>query len=120
VTSVRTALLRLVAVVSDHPTVAPIGLGFLSGATAGPLLVGAVAAGWLVGRAGIGRSGSALSTGAFAVGMVTTFVRLVQGSLPRCPSCVDAYLVAPFVLPLFVAPFVIGMWIGRRTSRRLA
>ena len=101
-----------------HPVTAPIGLAFASGLVGGPFLIGSTFVGWIIGRAGVGRASTVGAILAVTLGLAVLLVGMIQSSLKRCPSCVDAYIVAPFVLPLLALPFAIGVWAGRRSRRR--
>jgi hypothetical protein len=35
-----------------------------------------------------------------------------------CPSCVDAVIVAPMAVVLFIPPLAMGFWLGARSFRR--
>ena len=101
----------------NHPIAAPLAWGLGSGLTLGPMLVGGTLAGYIVGRAGVGRG---LSILACAGGSVLSTILIIQSMLPTCPSCVDAYLVAPATIPILLIPFLIGVWLGGRARNRAA
>lgn len=110
----------IIRTTAAHPVAAPIVIGLASGASGSLMLVGAVAAGYFVGRAGVGARGIALALVACAFGTTAVFVGMIQSSLPQCPSCVDAYLVAPAAIPFFLIPLALGIWIGGRSRGRHA
>ena len=101
--------------IARHRLAAPIALGFVSGLVAGPLFLGSIVPGYLVGRAGLGRGRPIL--GLFA-GFVIYATWMVNGMVTSgCPSCVDAIIVLPGVFLFLLLPFALGHWLGRRSWR---
>src|SRR4051794_11853610 len=99
-----------------HRVAAPLALGFPSGIGFGPLFLGSSVAGYLVGRAGLGRRNLALG---LCLGFFCGATWLVNGMVASgCPSCVDAVIVLPEVLVFLLVPLAIGHAMGRRSLRR--
>ena len=104
--------------VARHRFLAPIGVGLVSGALGGPLMVGAVIPGYLVGRAGGGTERVGLAALAMVAGLVILFTAAIAGSSATCPSCVDMVIISPFVGLFLLIPFGLGRWLGERAYRR--
>jgi hypothetical protein len=100
-----------------HAVAVPFGLGFLSGVTAGGLLIGGVFFGYPVGRAGVGAAVGSLGS---IVGTLALVVWLISGMVNNgCPSCADAIVVAWVVPFMYLVPFLIGVGIGSWRRRRI-
>jgi hypothetical protein len=98
-----------------HRVAAPIGLGFASGLVFGPLWLGTVVPGYLVGRAGLGR---ALPVVGLLAGFVCSAAWLVNGMVTSgCPSCIDAVIVLPWTFLFLLPPYAVGYWLGKRSYR---
>src|SRR4051812_29432659 len=98
-----------------HRVAAPIGLGFVSGLLFGPLWIGSVVPGYLVGRTGLGR---ALPIVGLFAGFASSAAWLVNGMVTSgCPSCIDAVIVLPWTFLFLLAPYATGYWLGKRSFR---
>jgi hypothetical protein len=105
----------LTAWIVRHRVAAPLGLGFGSGLTFGPFLLGSAIPGYLVGRAGLGGARSVL--GLFG-GFICYAAWLVNAMVASgCPSCIDAVIVLPWTFLFLLIPFAVGYWLGRRSYR---
>ena len=103
---------RLNDVLGQHRVAAPAILGVLSGLLYGPVLIGAVVPGYLVGKAGAGKS---ICAAAMLVGFAMTTVGMVNAMVGSgCPSCVDAMIMAPFAYVFLLVPFGVGCLLGSR------
>ncbi|MEO5940634.1 MAG: hypothetical protein ABIQ76_07080 [Candidatus Limnocylindrales bacterium] len=93
--------------------------GLVSGALLGPLLIGAAFAGYRVGYTGRGFGGFAITALGLLAGSAVAMVLLINGAVKSgCPSCVDAFIVAPAAFFFLLGPLAIGYWLGRRSYDR--
>ena len=101
-----------------HPVGGPLVLGLLSGLLAvATASIGGALPGYMVGRSGVGLW---LTVGGF-VGGITVLVTAdpaIMSLVKSCPSCVDALIGLPAVILIYLIPFAIGYWWGRRARRR--
>jgi hypothetical protein len=99
-----------------HPVGGPLVLGLLSGLLAvATASIGGALPGYMVGRSGVGLW---LTVGGFVGGITVLATAAIMSSVNSCPSCVDALIVLPAVIPIYLIPFAIGYWWGRRARRR--
>jgi hypothetical protein len=77
--------------------------------------IGGALPGYMVGRSGVGLW---LTVGGFVGGITVLATAAIMSSVNSCPSCVDALIVLPAVIPIYLIPFAIGYWWGRRARRR--
>ena len=106
---------------ADRRIAAAFAWGMVSRLLAGPMYLGSLVPGYLVGRTGLGKPALASVCGGFLVGITATMVFMISSMVSSgCPSCIDASIVAPFAVVLFIPPLAIGFWLGQRGHRRSA
>jgi hypothetical protein len=97
-----------------HPVGGPLVLGLLSGLLAVATVIGGALPGYMVGRSGVGLW---LTVGGF-VGGITVLVTADPAIISGAGLHVDALIGLPAVILIYLIPFAIGYWWGRRARRR--